>query len=64
MSTTCRSAPASFSLVYARGGNPFSSNLTLNNFNINYGVGSGSSNLEVELLWNGCGNYSSQPPAQ
>ena len=63
MSTTCRSAPASFSLVYARGGNPFSSNLTLNNFNINYGVGSGSSNLEVELLWNGCGNYSSQPPA-
>jgi hypothetical protein len=63
MTTRCRNAPAAFSLTYVRGGNPFSRNLTLNNFNLNLGIGQNSSSLNVQLLWGGCGNFSNEPPS-
>jgi hypothetical protein len=62
MTTRCKSADASFSLLYTRGGNPFSSNVTLKNFGLTFGIGSQASNLDVELLYNGCGNYADVPP--
>jgi hypothetical protein len=62
MVTRCTSADAFFTLTYARGGNPFSSNLTLKNFNLNFGIGTQSSSLDTEILYNGCGNYADTPP--
>lgn len=62
MATKCREARANFSLTYARGGNPFSQNLTLSDFSLSLGVGAASSSLDVTLLYNGCNNFADVPP--
>lgn len=63
MTTRCASAGANFSLLYAKDQtNPFSENLTLKDFTFNIGIGSGSSTLDINLLYNGCGNYSATSP--
>lgn len=62
MSTLCTSAPASFSFTYVNGGGAaISGSVTLQDFSLNLGVGSGSSTLELSFLYGGCNNVSNIP---
>ena len=55
MATTKRTINASLSLTYALGGNVFDGNIRLSNFSLNLGIGSQSSNLDLELIYDTCG---------
>lgn len=55
MTTSLRNVSSSLSLTYATGGNVFSGNIKLNNFSMTLGLGSQSSNLDIELIADTCG---------
>jgi hypothetical protein len=55
MTTTRRTINANMSLSYALGGNVFSGDIRLSNFALNIGIGSQSSNLDVEFIYDTCG---------
>jgi hypothetical protein len=55
MTTTRRTINANMSLSYALGGNVFGGDIRLSNFALNIGIGSQSSNLDVEFIYDTCG---------
>ena len=61
MSTLCTSAPAGFSFTYVAGGAAISGSVTLQDFSLSLGIGSGSSTLDLSFLYGGCNNVSDIP---
>ena len=56
MTTTCKTISSGFDMIYANGGGRvFTGSIYLLNFNINIGIGSNSSILDLELVVDQCG---------
>jgi len=56
MTTTCKTISSAFDMIYANGGGRvFTGSIYLLNFNINIGIGSNSSILDLELVVDPCG---------
>ena len=55
MTTLCQNINTPVSLTYARGGAVISGDIKLSNFSLTLGLGSSSSNLDLELVYNNCG---------